>query len=176
MNALALESRCEQALLFQTTADQLIRRQVEQLFQARYSVSVANNRRRDHREPFPYPIYITPVDANGKTTIEETIVVLGKHLSERGIDFYHEAPVPYRRVIASIEHKDGRWLGFLLDLRWCRSNKHGWYENGGRFLQVADPPVANMSNLQQVRIRNDAGASQDNQLQKELRPKTTQGT
>ena len=72
----------------------------------------------------------------------ETIVVLGKHLSERGLDFYYEAPLPHRRVIASWEGRDGIWLALLLDLRWCRSTKHGWYENGGRFLQVVPSPLS----------------------------------
>ena len=47
------------------------------------------DRRADRREPFPYPIYVTPVADNGRALKDETIVVLGKHLSERGLDFYY---------------------------------------------------------------------------------------
>jgi hypothetical protein len=24
----------------------------------------------------------------------------------------------------------------MMDLTWCRFGRHGWYENGGRFLQI----------------------------------------
>jgi hypothetical protein len=129
---------------FQTTAsasDQAIRKQVGRIFQQHRAGCTKTDTRRDRREPFPYPVHITPVRADGSPEIEETFVVLGKHLSERGLDFYYQAPVPYRRVIASWEGVDGQWLGLLLDLRWCRSNKHGWYENGGRFLQAVPSPL-----------------------------------
>lgn len=99
------------------------------------------DRRCDRREPFPYPIHVTPVTDSGQVLSDETIVVLGKHLSERGLDFYHDAPLPYRRVITSWECRDGSWLALLLDLRWCRSIRHGWYENGGRFLQAVTSPL-----------------------------------
>lgn len=143
MSTLVTESECESFLPFQTASDALIRQQVDLVFQAIHQTPVVNNRRCDRREPFPYPIYITPLDAEGQVLIDETIVVLGKHLSERGVDFYYKAPVPHRQVIASLEYASGCWFGFLLDLRWCRSNRHGWYENGGRFLQVVEPLVGN---------------------------------
>ena len=74
------------------------------------------DRRCDRREPFPYPIHVTPVAGRGQVLTEETFVVLGKHLSERGLDFYYSAPLPYRRVITSWECRDGSWLALMLDL------------------------------------------------------------
>ena len=121
--------------------DQQVRVRVQQVLQFfRYRPHAAD-RRCDRREPFPYPIHVTPVAEDGSAILEETIVVLGKHISERGLDFYYRAPLPYRRVIASWECCDGRWLALVLDLRWCRSNRHGWYENGGRFLQAVGSPL-----------------------------------
>ena len=137
-----MQSQCEYTPAFQTAADELIRQKIKLVLQDHHQPEVANDRRYDVREPFPYPIHITPVGADGVAHTDETFVVLGKHLSERGVDFYYEAPIPHRRVIASLAYADGQWLGVLLDLRWCRSNKHGWYENGGRFLQVVDSPVS----------------------------------
>ncbi len=123
-------------------SDQQVRSRVQQVLQYfRYRPHISD-RRCDRREPFPYPIYVTPIAADGSAVKEETIVVLGKHISERGLDFYYQAPLPYRRVIASWECSDGRWLAIVLDLKWCRSNRHGWYENGGRFLQIVDSPLA----------------------------------
>jgi len=98
-------------------------------------------RRRDSRYPFPYLIHLTPVGNDGMTPEGETVVVVGKHLSERGFGFYHQAPLPHRRMIASLETKQGHWLGFLIDLNWCRFTKGGWYESGGRFLQAVNSPL-----------------------------------
>ena len=39
-------------------------------------------------------------------------------------------------MIASFECVDGTPLGLLLDVSWCRFVKQGWYESGGRFLQM----------------------------------------
>jgi len=44
-------------------------------------------RRREKRHPYPYPVYLTPVGRDGATPAGETIVVLGKHLSEHGCEF-----------------------------------------------------------------------------------------
>jgi hypothetical protein len=98
-------------------------------------------RRREKRHPYPYPVYLTPVGRDGVTPVGETIVVLGKHLSEHGFDFYHREPLPHRRAIVSFEARPGKWIGVLLDLSWCRFGRHGWYDNGGRFLSVAPSPL-----------------------------------
>lgn len=123
--------------------DEQIRQHVHQVFEVFCPRPHRADRRNDHRKPFPYPIHITPIAETGYFLEIETIVVLGKHLSEHGLDFYCQAPLPYRRVVASWECARGTWLAMVLDLRWCRSTRHGWYENGGRFLQVIDSPLAN---------------------------------
>lgn len=98
-------------------------------------------RRREKRHPYPYPVYLTPAGDDGRTPQGATFAVLGKHLSEHGLDFYHREPLPYRRVIASLDSGSGGWVGLLMDLSWCRFCKHGWYENGGRFLQAVTSPL-----------------------------------
>jgi hypothetical protein len=97
-------------------------------------------RRSETRYPFPYLVHITPVAADGVTVQGETMVVVGKHLSEQGLGFYHPKPLPYRQVIASLEN-NGHWLGFLLDLKWCRFTRQGWYESGGRILESVSSPM-----------------------------------
>ncbi len=124
--------------------EQKIRQRVRFILQTFHrTTSTVCDRRRNHRVPFPHPIYVTPVDAEGNQALDETFVVLGKHLSEHGLDFYCQMPIPHRRVIASWEFGPGRWLALLMDLSWCRSNHHGWYENGGRFLQAVESPLGN---------------------------------
>ena len=98
-------------------------------------------RRRETRHPYPYPIYLTPVGRDGTTPQGKTIVVVGKHISDHGLDFYHREPLPYRRVIASLACGSGQWVGLLVDLSWCRFCRHGWYDNGGRFLSTASSPL-----------------------------------
>src|SRR5688572_14210041 len=93
-------------------------------------------RRREVRKPYPYPIHITPLDSAGQPDADRTFVVIGKHLAPHGIDFYCKEPVPERRVIASLDGGREGWLGLLLELNWCRFGRHGWYENGGRFLSI----------------------------------------
>ena len=98
-------------------------------------------RRRETRHPFPYPIHLTPVDAQGQPQLDEALTVLGKHLSQHGLDFYHREPLPWQRVIASLPSGESRWVAFLMELTWCRFGQHGWYDNGGRFLCAAVSPL-----------------------------------
>ena len=90
-----------------------------------------------------------------------SIVVAGRSLSEGGFGFYHPQPISLRRVIAQFNVGNGRWVGFLMDLPWCRFTAEGWYESGGRFLSavpVGEPPPI-------------AGAGHENQ-NKEKAPNT----
>ena len=110
------------------------------LMSALYSEQEILEKRHENRFPFPYLVHLTPVADDGLTPQGKSVAVVGKHLSNRGLGFYHPKPLPYRRMIASLEY-NGRWLGFLIDIRWCRFTKQGWYESGGRFLQSVPSPV-----------------------------------
>jgi hypothetical protein len=93
-------------------------------------------RRGRRRYPYPYLVRLTPVDGDGVTPQGETVVAVGKHLSEQGIGFYHRNPLPYRRMIVALETAGGDRLRLLIDVTWCRFTEQGWYESGGRFLQT----------------------------------------
>jgi hypothetical protein len=95
-------------------------------------------RRRDERFAYPQLVCLTPVAADGVTPVGEMVIVAGKHLSERGLGFYHPGPLPHRLVIASMEQAPDKWLHVLLDVSWCRFRRQGWYESGGRFLRRAE--------------------------------------
>jgi len=122
-------------------ADGEVRMAVWGLLSTLYPRRELAERRRETRYPFPYLIHLTPVAEDGCTPQGETVVVVGKHLSERGLGFYHPKPLPHRRMIASLEDPRGRWLAFLVDLNWCRFTRQGWYESGGRFLQSVLSPI-----------------------------------
>lgn len=95
-------------------------------------------RRREDRYPYPKLIRLSPLAADGRTPLAESVVVVGKHLSPRGIDFFHREPLPHRRMVAWLETTSGIAQPVLVELLWCRFTKEGWYDNGGRLLRVID--------------------------------------
>jgi hypothetical protein len=136
VGALPLEIVFERGVL----PDESVQQQVWALLAGQYPPSRVTERRSVQRFPYPHLLYLTPA-ADGCDPRRDSIVVVGKHLSERGLGFFYHQPLEYRRAIASLEALDGRWLSFLMDITWCRYTQHGWYDNGGRFLQVVEPPV-----------------------------------
>jgi hypothetical protein len=115
--------------------------QVCGLLSALYPQHDLTERRHENRYPFPYLVQLTPVAEDGVTPRGDAVVVVGKHLSERGLGFYHPKPLPHRRMIASLQTGSGQWIRFLIDLNWCRFIKQGWYESGGRFLRLVESSV-----------------------------------
>ena len=122
--------------------DERIRARVNFLVQRVSQGWAGVERREDRRVPFPYPIHLTPCDRVGILTGEPTHVVLGRHLAERGLDFYHRRPLPHRHVIASFACGEGSWLSLLLELRRTCFDQAGWYRTGGRFLRAVSAPDA----------------------------------
>jgi hypothetical protein len=108
--------------------------EIRSLLAAMYP-QVREERRREQRFPYPRLVHLTPVAADGVTPVGETLVVAGKHLSQRGLGFYHPAPLAHRLAVVSLEKAPGEWLHVLLDVSWCRFRRQGWYESGGRFLR-----------------------------------------
>ena len=120
------------------SAEDEVRAQVWGLLSAVYHRCDLPEQRRHTRYPFPCLIHLTPVGADAAP---ESLVVVGRHLSESGLGFYHHEPISYRRVIASLKAPNGQWFAFLMDLTWCRFTKGGWYESGGRFIETTLSPL-----------------------------------
>lgn len=103
------------------------------------------NRRFDQRLAAPYLFRLTPLDDPGRgrpgSPTGAAITVVGKDLSHHGVGFYHELPLPFRRVRLTLD--DPRIGQFDIDaqLDRCRFTKLGWYESGGRILSVSDAGV-----------------------------------
>jgi len=97
---------------------------------------ISSERRKDFRYPYPHLIRMTPIDNQGNPIVDLTKVVVGKNITERGIDFFHSEALPYRRVVLTLESEDGTSASVVTDLLWTRFTRHGWYDNGGRFLQM----------------------------------------
>jgi hypothetical protein len=133
------------------TNEQEIQRCVQFALRMALPERTQQERRRERRYPFPYPVRLEPVDADG-FAIAEPLAVLGKHITNHGLDFYHQQSIPYRRVIARFESSPDQQVEILMTLTWCRFGRHGWYENGGRFLpavmredQSAAPAIASVA-------------------------------
>jgi hypothetical protein len=138
----ATAEMCSPSVDLEAFLNEDLRAQVRGLLGGLYSRQKSAERRGEQRYPYPYLVHLAPLDADGITPAGEPLVVVGKHLSERGLGFYHPKPLPYRRVIASLESRKGIWVGFLMDLNWCRFTRQGWYESGGRFLKPVHSPLA----------------------------------
>lgn len=121
--------------------DEEVRSQVWQLLGGMYPQGNGVERRQSQRYPFPQLITLSPVSIGGLTTKGRNLTVVGKHLSEGGLGFFHPQPLSDRLVIASLEADGGRFFGFLLDIHRCRFTRHGWYESGGKFLRAAPSPL-----------------------------------
>lgn len=106
-------------------------------------------RRRESRHPFPYPLHLTPYTADGRPDVARTFVVIGKHLAPHGLDFYSREPLAERRVIVSLDAGCEEWIGLVVELTWCRFSRHGWYDNGGRFVAVTPSPLIGSSDAPQ---------------------------
>lgn len=122
--------------------DEAIRQQVQQIIGRLYPANLACERRTSSRWPFPFLLRLTPVDQHTRQPVGEPIVVVGKDLSERGVGFFHPQPLLFRRAIVTIEDNARRSVSFLIDLSWCRFTRLGWYDSGGRFLQIVSPLAA----------------------------------
>lgn len=118
-------------------ADPEVREAVWNVLSELYPSGKAYERRRERRFPFPQLIHLS---SNQETMpLAKRIVVVGKHLSERGLGFFHRDPLSERQMVATFERAGGLWNSFLIDLSWCRFTRHGWYESGGRLLQLLPP-------------------------------------
>jgi hypothetical protein len=122
------------AMIVNLVIDQDIRARVHELLMLAERPAPEGERRRDRRYPYPYLVRMTPVAIDGYTPAGPAIIVVGRTLSEGGFGFFHSRPLADRRMIASFHAGSDRWLGLLMDLRWCRFIGEGWYESGGRFL------------------------------------------
>jgi hypothetical protein len=103
----------------------------------RLGAPVEHERRREPRIAIPVLFQLTPLDTELHVVGSEPIVVVGKNISRRGISFFHERPITFRR--ARIEVAQAGFSSFVaeVDVRWCRFRRPGWYESGGRLLRAS---------------------------------------
>lgn len=96
-----------------------------------------HEKRRDKRVPIPCLFRLTPAQADDRPEIETPMIVVGKDISPRGIGFFHEHPIPYRRGLLTVELPSSDTIEIEVELLWCRFTSQGWYESGGRIRGVS---------------------------------------
>ena len=100
---------------------------------------VVTDRRHDKRTAYPHLLTLTPLDDDVLQVVGEPVTVVGKHIAQRGLDFFHVVPLSFKRAIVSFEeslHLDNH---FVLKIGWCRFLRPGWYDSGGRFTHIITP-------------------------------------
>ncbi len=122
--------------------DPSIQQQVWAVLAGIYPRGKAAEKRSSERFPYPNLLYLSPVDEDAKP-LGSPVVVVGKHLCEKGLGFYHFEPLPHRLMIASLELPQSQWAGFLIDVRWTRFTCFGVYDSGAKFIETATSPMMN---------------------------------
>src|SRR5688572_355441 len=93
--------------------DEPLRAQVWGLLTSLYPQPERMERRRAERFAYPRLVHLTPVGTDGVTPAGGSMIVAGKQISERGLGFYHPAPLEQRFVVASLEKAPDEWLHLL---------------------------------------------------------------
>jgi hypothetical protein len=109
--------------------------QVETLL-ARLNPDVVVDRRRDERVAIPVLFQLIPLDSDRQPL--EAKYVVGKNISRRGLCFFHDGPITFRRALVLLDHPGLGTFRAEIDVNWCRFARPGWYESGGRLIRSAD--------------------------------------
>jgi hypothetical protein len=96
----------------------------------------SGERRGRARYAIPYTFQLIPLDEGGRPRLEKTTTVVGKHLSQNGISFSHDHPLPCRGAIVSLIHPNVGRFAVEVDLLWTRRTVIGIYETGGRLIRT----------------------------------------
>lgn len=99
--------------------------------------------KRVHRRyPFRKPLAVTPVsNSSGRPDTAKSFPAFGIDMSTTGVCFVARQLVPARRAVLSCEAKDNQTVSFLFEPRWVRFTRGGWYQTGGRLLEILEEPI-----------------------------------
>ena len=103
---------------------------------------VTYERRRYARIPLPLLLRVTPLDQTGQRLENLAMTVVGKDISPRGLSFFHDRPMPHRRVLVTFDHPELGRFTMEVDIGWCQFTGSGWYVSGGRLLRSAGSRAA----------------------------------
>ena len=99
--------------------------------------SVDVERRHSKRHIFTRPVYLFPCDPTGNAR-EDSILCMGKEISETGFGFFHQHPLPFRFLVLSFAPSLACPHEILMRLKRCRFLGENWYESGAQFVRVVE--------------------------------------
>ena len=87
------------------------------------------DRRQTSRRPFSRPVQIV---LNGSDSVFPGFT---RDISPVGIGLLHDFPIDSGQVIVTIENPSGL-VSIRTEILWCLPAREGWYQSGGRFIDV----------------------------------------
>ena len=104
---------------------------------AEFSSPLPRTDRRKHaRRPYPCVISVTPLADGTREPASQTFSVIGRNLSNLGLDFFHDYLISEKQVVIGLQSAKESWSHFVMELGWSRFVQGGWYISGGKFTQV----------------------------------------
>lgn len=108
---------------------------------AEWGDNVTFHRRSELRTLFTDPLVLTPFDAGSDSPNGEPRLVTGRNVSLHGISFEHETPLPHRDIVLTFALPGGNVESIVTRLMWCRFNRDGRYQSGGRLMRSIASPI-----------------------------------
>jgi hypothetical protein len=94
-------------------------------------------KRANIRISFRRPFTVTPIsNATGRPDQLRSFPAFGIDISATGICFIARHLVPARKAVLSLEGPGGKLVGVLFEPRWVRFTRGGWYQTGGKLLEL----------------------------------------
>jgi hypothetical protein len=113
------------------------------------SASPIHIEKRAHRRfPFRRSLVVTPINGStGRPDRTKSFPAFGIDISATGVCFLGRQLVPARTAVLSIDGPDGQMVHMLFEPRWVRFTRGGWYQTGGRLLEVLPHDTEPVPNL-----------------------------
>lgn len=93
--------------------------------------------KREHaRRPYPSVVSVTPLIDGTREPASETFSVIGRNLSNLGLDFFHDYLIPEKEAVIGLQSANESWAHFVMEIGWSRFVQGGWYISGGKFTEV----------------------------------------
>lgn len=114
-----------------------LRGAVARLLESERRMQVPHEKRESRRFVFRKGVVVTPIeDQSGRLSANLAFSGFGCDVSTTGFGFVARQLLPSRRAVVSFHVADAERLHILFDARWVRFTHGGWYQIGGRFIEL----------------------------------------
>jgi hypothetical protein len=109
------------------------------LLETNCGIHISAEKRTQRRFPFHKPLTITPInDKSGQPELGNSFGAFGIDLSSVGIGFLARQLIPTQKAILTCNGSEDAFVNLLFEPRWVRFTRGGWYQIGGRLVDVLD--------------------------------------